>query len=49
MVWLSLTSQKSSRIKTLFEKDFLEREGKVKMVAVFQFPQNFVEDDKESL
>lgn len=47
MVWFSLTSQNSTRIKTLLEIDFFLSEGKVEVVAVFQFPQYFVEDCKE--
>lgn len=48
MVWLSLTSQKSGRIKILLEIDFFLSEAKVEILAVFQFTQYFVEFGKES-
>lgn len=38
MVWLSLKSQNSTGIKPLLEIDFFLSDGKVEVVAVFQFP-----------
>lgn len=48
MVWLGLTRQNSSRIKTLLEIVFFLSGREVRVVAVFHFPQYFLEDCKDS-